>query len=161
MAKKIYLDDKPDPVFYTLLGISCHLKDYRLSFLLNQHLGFAFAKMDDLRVNSPVHKSEADFSFYNSFNEEKLFSYYLIANRSQDFILVPEMKQIDFILFVEGKCNKQGRGSLIKKIRMVPGILTAIEIDFAAIKNIENLLTDIEMHVMNIRKIPKIRYQPR
>ena len=161
MAKKIYLDIRSEPALFTLLGISCHLRDYRLSYLFNHHLGFSFIKRDDLRIISSTNKGEAAFSFYIYWNEERLNTFYLIANRSQDFVLVQEMKQFDFLLIVEGKYNKVEKDFMMKTIRSLPSILTVFEIRFTEIKNYESLLTDIEMHVMNIQKVPKIKYQPK
>ena len=160
MAKKIYLDARSEPAFFTLLGISCHLRDYRLSYLFNHHLGFSFIKQDDLRIVPFSNKEHAEFSFYSFRNEERLTTFYLISNRSQSFFLVPEMKQFDFLLIVEGKYNKSEKDPLIKVIRSLPGVLTIFEIKFTEIKNYESLLSDIEMHVMNIQKVPKLKYQP-
>ena len=161
MAKKIYLDVRSEPAFFTLLGISCHLRDYRLSYLFNHHLGFSFIKRDDLRINSSFNKAQTEFSFYSYRNEEHLNSFYLIANRSQDFILVPEMKQFDFLLIIEGEYKKAEKDILLKTLRSLPGVLTVFEIRFAEIKNHESLLTDIEMHIMNIHKVSKLKYQPK
>jgi len=159
MAKKIYLDVRSDPALFTLLGISCHLRDYRLSYLFNHHLGFSLIKRDDLRIISSPDKGQTEFSFYSYRNEERLNTFYLIANRSQSFILVPEMKQFDFLLIVEGRYNKGEKNVMIKTIRSLPGVLTVFEINFTEIKNYESLLTDLEIHSMNIHKLPKIKYQ--
>jgi hypothetical protein len=161
MAKKIHMEVRPEPAFFTLLGISCHLKDYRFSYLFNHHLGFSFIKRDDLRVTLSPNQEQADFSFYSYRNEERLNSYYLISNRSQSFILVPEMRQFDFLLIVEGKYNKPEKDSMMKIIRSLPSVLTIFEIKFTEIKNYELLLNDIEMHVMNIHRLPKVKYQPK
>lgn len=161
MAKKIYLQARSEPAFFTLLGISCHLRDYRLSYLLNQHLEFSFIKRDDLHIIPSSNKGQADFSFYSYRNEERLNYFYLVANRSQSFLLIPEMRQFDFLLIVEGKYNKAEKDPMIKTIRSLPGILTIFEVKFSEIKNHENLLTDIELHVMKIQKVPKIKYQPK
>lgn len=160
MAKKMYLDAKPESAYFTLLGISCHLKDYRLSFLLNQNLGFSFIKWDDLTFSSYLHEVESGFSFYRYHDEERLTTYHLIANRSEEFALVPENKQLDFLLFLEGKATRQEKDSLVKAIRSIQGVLTVFEIRLTEIRNYEILLTDIEMHVMNILKTPKTQYQP-
>ena len=161
MAKRIHLEVRPEPAFFTILGISCHLRDYRLSYLINHHLGFSFIKRDDLRIIPASDKEQAEFSFYSFRNEENLNTFYLIANRSQSLILVPEMKQFDFLLIVDGKYNKTEKDAMMKTLRSLPSILTIFEIKFTEIKNHESLLTDIEMHVMNIRKLSKIKYQPK
>jgi hypothetical protein len=161
MAKKVYLGVRSEPAFFTLLGISCHLRDYRLSYLFNFHLGFTFVKNDDLRIISSPAQGEAEFSFYSYRDEERYNSYYLIANRSPSFTLVPEMKQFDFLLIVEGRFNKPEKDAMLRTIRKLPNILTVFETRMEEIRNIENLLTDVEMHITNIRKLPKIKYQPK
>ena len=157
MAKKVLLDNKSESAYYTLLGISCHHKDYRLSFLLNQVLESEFLKMDDLPLFPPGTKESTDFSFYFYRDEDNFNSYFLISNRSQENTLVPSLKQVDFLLLIEGPFKKVQKDSVLKKIKSVPNILTAFEIDLASIKNYENLLSDIEMHCMHINMMRKSR----
>jgi hypothetical protein len=161
MAKKVSLKVRPEPVLFTLLGISCHLKDYRLSYLLNNNLGIFFTKHDDLRISAAGSRDETEFSFYLFRDEERLNTYYLIANRSQDFVLVPELKQFDFLLVVEGAIGTGEKEFLLKIIRGIPGVLTVVENELTGIKNYENLLTDVEMHMMNIQKSTSLKYQPK
>ena len=150
MGKKILLNVRSEPTYFTLIGISCHLKDYRLSYLLNQKLECSFSKLEDLQ----------DFSFYYYRDEDRYNTYTLIANRSQESVLVPQLKQTDFLLLVEGEFKKAQKDPVLNAIRTIPNVLTAYEIRLPEIKNFEILLTDIEMHVMNIFKIVKSKYQP-
>lgn len=159
MSKKIFLDIRSEPAIFTLIGISCHVKDYRISFLLNKHLGSDFLKMDDLKVALNNKKDPTEFSLYHYYDEDYFNTYYLLANRSQEFVLAPEIKQVDFLLIVEGDFRKTQKDRLIKSIRSIPNILTAYEIKFAEIKNYETLLNDMEMHFMQIKKVNKMRYE--
>ena len=161
MAKKILLDVRAEPVFFTLIGISCHVKDYRISFLLNAHLGFEFLKLDDLTITLPRKKVPAGFSFYYYYDEDYFNIYYLLANRSQEFVLAPEVRQVDFLLIVEGAFKKTQKDPLIKAIRGIPNVLAAYEINLAEINNHEMLLNDMEMHFMNLHKESKFKYQPK
>ena len=161
MAKRVYLGVRAEPAYFTLLGISCHLRDYRLSYLINLHLGFSLVKRDDLKITSSSNQGEAEFSFFSYRDEERFNSYYLIGNRSESFTLVPEMKQFDFLLFVEGKFNKPEKDALTKTILKLPGILTLFETNITQLKNFENLLTDLEIHTMNVNKSPQTKYQPK
>jgi len=157
MAKKVLLDIHSESAYYTLLGISCHHKDYRLSFLLNQALDSEFLKMDDLPLFPPGTKEATDFSFYFYKDEDNFNSYFLISNRSQENVLVPAFRQVDFLLLIEGPFKKAQKDSVLKRIKSVPNILMAFEIDLSTIKNYENLLSDIEMHCMDINKRKKSR----
>ena len=87
MSKKIYLDVRSEPAVFTLLGISCHMKDYRISFLLNKHLGSDFQKMEDLNITLASKKDPAEFSLYYYHDEDYFNKYYLLANRSQDLVM--------------------------------------------------------------------------
>ena len=158
MSKKIFLEIRSEPAIFTLIGISCHLKDYRISFLLNKHLGLDFLKMEDLKITLTDKKDPAEFSLYNYYDEDYFNRYYLICNRSQEYVLAPEIKQVDFLLIVEGEFKKAQKDRLIKSIRSIPNVLTAYEIKFAEIKNYETLLNDMEMHLMNIIKEKKIKH---
>lgn len=158
MAKKFYLDSRSEPVLVTLIGISCHLKDYRLSYLFSQYLGLSLIKLDDLQVSANLNKNAADFSFYFCRDDDHLNTYFLLTNRSQDFILVPELKQFDFLLFIEGKFLKTNKEFLIKTLRQIPGILTIFERNSSEIRNFDRLLNDVELHVMNLLRLPRKKY---
>ena len=49
MAKKFLTETRSEPALYTLLGISCHLRDYHLTYLLNEKLELEFIKEDDFQ----------------------------------------------------------------------------------------------------------------
>jgi hypothetical protein len=159
MSKKIYLDVRSEPAVFTLLGISCHVKDYRISFLLNKHLGSDFQKMEDLKITLASKKDPAEFSLYYYHDEDYFNKYYLLANRSQDLVMAPEIKQVDFLLLIEGEFRKAQKDRLIKSIREIPNVLTAYEVKFAEIKNYETLLNDMELHFVKISKENKVKYQ--
>jgi hypothetical protein len=161
MAKKTSLNVRSEAAYFTMLGISCHLRDYRLSFLFNHNLGFAFVKRDDLQTGITNNSEEMAFSFYSWKNEDRQNSFYLIANRNQEAVLIPEMKQFDFLLIVEGKFGKTEKNSLIRSLCSLPGILTVFDSEITKIKNHERLLTDVEMHVTNLQRVFKLKYQPK
>ena len=150
MAKKILIETRSEPVLFTLFGISCHLKDYRLSYLLNIKLELEFVKLEDFM----------GFSFYFCRDEDRFNTYYLLGNRGEDSILFPGLKQTDFILVVEGPFKKIQKEKLLEHLRSIQNVLTAFEIRFETVKNYETVLTDLEMHVMNIQKVSKVKYSP-
>jgi hypothetical protein len=158
MAKKVFLEIRSDPAYYTMIGISCHLKDYRLSYLLNQELEFKFSRIEDLMAFLPGKKIQAEFALYYFRDEDRFNTYCLLANRSQEAVLVPELRQTDFLLLVEGEFRKAQKDPVLKAIRSIPNVLTSYEIRLAEVKNIDSLLTDIEMHLMNVLKEKKKQY---
>jgi hypothetical protein len=160
MAKKILLDTRSEPARYSLFGISCHLKDYRLSFLLNQKLELALIKMDDFTMIAGQGKVPDIFSFYFCRDEDHYNAYYLVSNRGQEGVLLPDLKQTDYLLLVEGPFKKNQSDKLLDVIRSIPNVLTAFGIRFETIRNYESFLTDLELHFMNIVKESKVKYSP-
>jgi len=150
MAKKTSILPSPGPSPFTLFGVSCHLNDYRLSYLLNSKLELEFIKMDDFQ----------GFSFYLYQDEEFFTNYYLLSNRTQESILFPELKQTDFLLLTEGPMKKFSKEELLKNIRGIPHVLTAFEIRPQTIKNYETMLNDLEIHYMKIKKSATLKYSP-
>ncbi len=150
MPKRVMLDTRPVPAQFTLFGISCHLKDFRLSYLLNRQLDLEFVKMDDFR----------DFSFYYCRDEDRFTTYYLLGNRGEESLLVPDLKQTDYLLLTEGPIKKPQKEKLLEKIKGIQNVLTAFEIRFDTIRRFDQLLTDLEIHVMTIHKESKVTYSP-
>jgi len=142
------LQSRAEHSFFTFAGVSCHLQDYRLSFLLNQKLFAGFKKIDDFTGN---------YSLYFYLDEECRNSYYLISNRSEEKILFPELKQTDFLLLVEGPFKKNQLDHLLKTIRTIPNVLTAFEIQVSSLKNFPGFLADLELHLMNTKKESKLK----
>jgi len=158
MAKKFHLETRSEPTLFTLIGISCHIKDYRLSYLLNQQLEFNFRKMEDLLSSGATQREPDSFSFYYCQDEDQFNTYYLLSNRGQESVLVNELKQTDFLLLIEGPFKKHQLDKLLRSIQLIPQVLTCFEIKFSALKNFNNFLSDLELHYMNISKELKIKY---
>jgi len=152
MAKKIILETRSEPAFYTLIGISCHLMDYRLIYELNRKLDFNFIKENDFSIiNSPT-GDNLSFSFYIYRDEDQRLSYYLLSNRGREGLLFPKFKQADFLLIIEGVFRKQKKDILLTSLHSVPKVLTAFEVKHSDLRNLESFLMDLELHIMNINK---------
>jgi hypothetical protein len=92
------------------------------------------------------------FSLYRWRDDDHYNTYYLITNRSEDSLLVPQMKQADFLLLVEGPFKKKQQDDLLAGIRKIPNVLTSFGIPFSSVKNYENLLTDLELHLNEMKE---------
>jgi hypothetical protein len=150
MARKVFLETRSEPTLFTLFGISCHLKDYRLSYHLNQKLDLEFVKMDDFQ----------GYSLYFCRDEDCFNSYYMLGNRGPESILLADLKQTDFLLLVEGPFKKIQKERLLENIKGIQNVLTAFEVRFETIKNYNLMLTDLELHLMHILKEAKTKYSP-
>jgi len=154
MAKRKFLEVKDQSDFLTLLGLSCKLLDYHLSFYLNRQWDFQFVKQDDFVYGTPGSDDKHLFSFYASTDEDHVNIYYLLSNRSQDHLLIPSLKQTDFLMFIDGVLKESRKEELLKTIRSVPRVLLATEINPAVIKHIDHLINELELHRMSIAQKP-------
>ena len=159
MAKKLLLETRSEPAFYTLIGISAPLTDYRLTYLLNQSLEFSLKKLEDLSTILPGKKEPDTFSLFYFRDEDQRNSYLLFSNRNQENFLLPEMRQMDFLLIIEGGFKKSRKDGMLQNIRNIKNVLASYEIRFSELKNFENLLMDLELHMTNILKPSKFKYQ--
>ncbi len=143
MAKK--LSSKIDfSSEYTLIGISCHLKDYRLTFFINKQLNIHLKRIDDFTQAGPD-KDDLNYSvyFYNCPDTKNDFC--LITNHHSNGKLIPTLGSIDFFLLIQNEISTERKRELIRGIKTIPNLLTAYEIQLSKVKNIHQLLAELEL----------------
>ena len=132
------LSSESDKTF-VLLGISSHENDYRLSWGINESLGFKLVKSDNHVSYNLKLKENQEFSTYNYLDEESA-SYRLISNRCNNGFLLDELKNIDFLLLIEPFSSTLDIKEVMNKIRTVPFISAVFSIDQHSLKNKKRLL---------------------
>ena len=76
-----------------------------------------------------------------TFRDEEMFTdYRIIVNKADNRILIPEFKQADYLLMVQGGMPFAEKNNILKKIKEVAFIQTAFEIDPKKIKSKENFV---------------------
>ena len=107
--KKVYkliLEPEND---FKLIGIASHENDYRLSWALNKCFGFELAKVNDFHINHPKLKIDVNYSMYEFYDDNSELAYHLISNKSEKGFLLPEIKNIDFIMRISGHPDQETR----------------------------------------------------
>lgn len=125
---------------FVLIGISCHEKDYRICWALNNKLGINLKKENDLEIKDKKHKEVLSYPFYIFDYKEKYCEYFIIGNKNNQRMLVPEHKQADYFLKITGNVSSEEKQEIIKKIKEINIVLTAYEIDSGQLKSKQNLL---------------------
>lgn len=139
MANKFKLDIEYNYEF-VLLGISCQEKDYRLCWAINNKLGFDLKKSNDLEIKEKGKKELSGYSMYIFEEKEKHHEFYIVANKSNDRILVPEKKQADFFMLIRGNNTDPEKPDIIKKLREINIIIAVFDINAGELKSKQNLL---------------------
>lgn len=131
-----HLQLEVDYSFYSL-GISCHVKEYKMAWLLNKCLNTRLEFMDPIIIH---HKSgESVHSIYQFTDDEARVCISLISNRSKKGYLLPEFPQTDFILKIE-EAEEGEFQELRASIRKMNQVLLVHTIDPSSIKSGVNLV---------------------
>lgn len=123
---------------FSLIGISCHAKDFRLCFELNKLLEIDLTRAKDLEIISK--NTTGNYALFEYIDEDNFLDYYLISNRGEKGFLIPEHKTIDFLLQLKGATNEDIEEELISKICSLSIVLTAYQIDVDSLKSKQNLI---------------------
>ena len=105
---------------FALVGISCHLKDYRFVWLLNKVLQSNFIKTKQFCL----HDSDCRFSQFEYPME--LSTAYMFSNRSPTGYLVNGKPQVDYWLKIE-EPDSERLHKWVEEIRTIPQVLVAYE----------------------------------
>ncbi len=140
---------------YTLIGIHTALEDFKLAYLLNNHLNTHFSRAN-FSLDFESNQSKASFSIYNYINEEYDFEWYLIANsyteekrNEKDTLdlktetktyLIPEKKRVDYFMKIVGESNQKMVYKTIDKIKQINQVVTSYIVDAHTLKSKEFLI---------------------
>ena len=123
---------------FSLIGISCHSKDYRLCWELNKILSIDLTRTKDYEISKKNEKSS--FSFYEFIDENNYLEFFFISNRSKSGFLIPEQKKVDFFLVIRGNVSESLTKEIIVKINSLSLVLTSFNIDPNQLKSKQNLI---------------------
>ena len=144
MKKKI-LDIEID-LDYSLIGISCYSKDYRLCWEINKELGFKLIRKTspDIKAmvedESDIQQNQSGLVVYNYENINKGVTYRFVGNKSTEGFLIPELKQVDYFICIRGISHELEEVRMIKSLRNIGIVLTAFSIPPANIKSKNKLI---------------------
>lgn len=145
---------------FEIIAIHTILPDYKLAFLLNCQLGYKFKRVSsdlDYIINNYV----AYFSAFQYQDTKSLIDWCLITNKfkinsfkgnslglfhteasfaSTCVYLQPEIKEVDFILKIEGDVLDKTKREVLQKINKIEGVITAYSVDDKKLNHKEYLI---------------------
>ncbi len=148
---------------FVLIGISSHEKDYRLCWALNNALEIELTKTESLEIKSRKQDTPSFFSLFKYENEDEFKEFFILSNLSENKqfvskedtlfnksskgsqstengILIPEHKQMGYFFIIKGEVSDKEVEAVIKNIKKIDMILTAVQIDAAELKSKTNLV---------------------
>lgn len=125
---------------FRLIGISCHARDYRLCWSLNNSLGLQLEKVYRENANEGLKKNGVAIESFFLYNDkEGRISYQLLLNKHNNNLLLPEQKMADYLLIIDG-INETLFEGLMKKLKQTDSVIAAFVIDVQSLKSKENLI---------------------
>lgn len=125
---------------FRLIGISCHEKDYRICWGLNNGLRLSLAK-EEKGIEVLIKKTNefSKHALYSYFQEDTENEFTLLNNRSNAGYLLPEQAHADYLFMIK-EIYDANIVDLISKIKSIPFVLTAFEVKVGNLKSKENLI---------------------
>ncbi len=134
---------KIDPEFdFILIGIVSPLQDYRLAWFINTVMFKSLSKMEDRVITDPVNMRQMTFSRYDYTEEITKSVFHLLQNKHAAECLLPEMKNIDYLLIIKGDYYKSRVKEIAKKLRTVEQIQAVVILQTEEVKSKNNLVLE-------------------
>lgn len=137
MAKRALIEASYD---FSLWGINSGMEDYRLCHELNRHRNWHFKRVDDIEIGKPDSAGYKYFKVYKYENPIDFYTLELLQNKNAGNILVPELKNFDFLFLLHGEEAYFEKESFTESLRRIQGVQSAIELDVHSLKSKSNLL---------------------
>ena len=125
---------------FLLLGLASTENDYRLIWKINKTFNFSFGKAGNHNITAKKEENELEFSHYTYDDEDTFIFYRLLANKSDQGVLLEELKNIDYLLIITGEFSDTFVANMIAKLKNIEHIQGVFRILPASLKNRERLL---------------------
>ncbi len=160
LSHKLLLDEVEED--FLLLAIHSSLEDYKISYFLNKYLQINLSRArQDLDFNHGA--VQALYPLFLFKEPAKYRNYFLIKNKFKGAVkkvissgslfteedlttkssyLIPEYKDVDYLLKIDEELDKDQVQKLIMKIASIPNIQTIYEVDHNQLKSKNNLILE-------------------
>lgn len=125
---------------FCLLGLATDEPDYKLCWRINQALDLSFKRMDDLVLFHKRLNEDQSFPLFCYKDEDALLTYRVISNRAEQGYFLDELKNLDFLIHIQGEINTEKISLFLQEVSKMFGVRMCIPVDLAKIRNMERLL---------------------
>jgi hypothetical protein len=139
MKKVVLRIDEDEQYGFILIGIVCQHRDYRLCREVNLALGISLARDNDFEVFTKKRMEAMTFTRF-AFRSEEEDEFFLLANKGEGGLLVPEQKQIDYFLLVRPGRNEINSADLLPPLKQINMVLGAYPFEPKELRSRDNLL---------------------
>ena len=120
---------------YCLLGIVSDEPEYKLTWSMNEVLQTSFQRMEDLSLYHKKGQSEQRFSLYLYEEENTMLTYRIIRNRSENGYFLSDLKNIDYVIHIQGELDTDRVSDFIRQANQLDTIRMCIPIELSKLKD--------------------------
>lgn len=124
---------------FCLLGIVSDEPDYKLCWLVNQQTGTTFSRADDIKIFSKKLNEEQQVSLFIHYNEKRMQTFRLIVNRTSAGYFLPELKNIDYFVHIQGEIVHDDIDEVIRSVNKIPAVRMCVPVDLQKIRERDKL----------------------
>ena len=140
--KKRILENRVDYDFY-LMGVVSSLKEYKFAFQINHEFDIELVKERDVKLEFIKNQNLLISNFLYKTENSRLR---LLRNRSveestpQTGYLLPELREFDYLILVEGFDDTFSKDELKQRIASMPGVQFTRLLQIDQLKSRDNLV---------------------
>jgi len=131
-----------------IIGINTHIEDYQLAWHINNVLKINLVKYEDI-----MNGEEQLYSYYLYDGGENANAFNLVALSNGESRWIKFTPPTDYLIIIRNFITDNNYQKLISKIKQIPDVVLAYNVDIEQNKKIDALLEDIEMHEIYLQKV--------
>jgi len=125
---------------FEVISVVSSVKEYRLCLVLNNLFGFDMYRLPDLEIQLKKKETPAIFNIFHHYDDIDKMNYYLIGNKFESELLLPELKMVDYVLKLEGFKAAEIKEEMITKLKTAAPIQAVFNTSLDSLKDKTNLL---------------------
>jgi hypothetical protein len=130
--KRLKINNETDAF---VLAISCHQNSIKLAWEINRALNCELQATTEYENNIYFINDIGGHPYFKMIDPSERFTLHLISNRSEQALLVPSQKQIDYFFVVTGFYEELDFEERAKEIKKINSVLTAFPVTLNKVKS--------------------------
>lgn len=121
-----------------------------MCWLLNNQLSIELKRMPDFNMGAESHRSPSAHAVYQYEHASMYLKILLIANKTNETILLSDPKNIDYLLLFKDPGNHQNLQQRLSLIRKIPHVQAAVLLNNLNTKQASEFFFDLEMYLSRL-----------
>ena len=122
-----------------LLGLVTDEVDYRFCWLLNRELQTDFRREEDLVLLNKKLNVEQSFPLFSYVDKLAFLTYRIIGNRLDEAVFLEDLKNLDYLIHIQGEIYPDNIREFIDSVTSVPGVRMCVPVDLEKLRSRERL----------------------